>query len=141
MIYGDLVIVAPDGNKAGVVAYEKTTGELAWKTRPLTGHPTHVSPTLARFGGVDQVIVISPFDRRDSTLIHEVVSFEAKSGEELWRYTGLKSFLTITPAVVIDDKRLMLTDCSYDKGYNPVSIMLEITRPGEDFAVKAALSY
>jgi len=136
LIYGDLIIVAPDGNKAGVVAYEKTKGELVWKTRPLTGHPTHVSPTLASFGGVDQVIVISPFDRRDSTLIHEVVSFEAKSGKELWRYTGLKSFLTITPALVIDDKRLMLTDCSYDKGYNPVSIMLEITKPGAEFAVR-----
>jgi outer membrane protein assembly factor BamB len=136
LIYEDLVIVAPHGNKAGVAAYHKITGQLAWESRPLTGHPTHVSPTLASFSGLDQVIVISPFDRRDSTLIHEVVAFDAQSGKELWQYSGLKSFLTITPAVVIDDKRLMLTDCSYDKGYDPVSIMLEITKPGEDFEVK-----
>lgn len=136
LIYENLVIVAPDGNKAGVVAYEKTTGELVWKTRPLSGHPTHVSPTLASFGGLDQVVIISPFDRKDSTLSHEVVAFEAKSGKELWRYTGLKSFLTVTPALVIDDKRLMLTDCSYDKGYNPVSIMLEISKTGEEFEVR-----
>jgi len=136
LIYKDLVIVAPHGNKAGVAAYHKITGELAWESRPLTGHPTHVSPTLANFGGLDQVIVISPFDRRDSTLIHEVVAFNAQSGNELWQYSGLKSFLTVTPAVVIDDKRLMLTDCSYDKGYNPVSIMLEITKSGEALEVK-----
>lgn len=136
LIYEDLVIVVPHGKKAGVAAYKKTTGELAWKSRPLSGHPTYVSPTLASFGGIDQVIVISPFDRRDSTLRHEVVSFDARSGRELWKYEGLKSFLTITPPVVIDDRRLMLTDCSYDKGYNPVSIMLEIVPSGEDLEVR-----
>ena len=135
LILNDLVIVAPHGQKAGLAAYEKTTGELVWKTRPLSGHPSHVSPTLASFGGLDQVIMISPFDRQDSTLTHEVVAFDAKSGKEIWQYLGLKSFLTVTPAVVIDDQRLMLTDCSYDKGYNPVSIMLEITKTGENFEV------
>jgi len=135
LILNNLVIVAPDGQKAGLVAYEKTTGELVWKTRPLSGHPSHVSPTLASFGGLNQLIMISPFDRQDSTLTHEVVAFDAQSGKELWQYLGLKSFLTVTPAVVIDDQRLMLTDCSYDKGYNPVSIMLEITKTGEGFSV------
>jgi len=136
LIFKDLVIVVPHGQNGGVAAYEKTTGELVWKTRPLSGHPSHVSPTLGSFGGVDQVIVISPFDRQDSTLTHEVVAFDARSGKELWQYHGLKSFLTITPAIVIDDKRVMLTDCSYDKGYNPVSIMLEIVKSGEDFEVR-----
>jgi len=136
LIFKDLVIVVPHGQNAGVAAYEKITGELVWQTRPLSGHPTHVSPTLASYGGLDQVIVISPFDRQDSTLTHELVAFDARSGKEIWQYHGLKSFLTITPALVIDDLRLMLTDCSYDKGYDPVSIMLEITRSGEDFKVR-----
>jgi outer membrane protein assembly factor BamB len=136
LILDDLIIVAPHGQKAGVAAFEKTTGELVWKTRALSGHPSHVSPTLASFGGLDQVIMISPFNRQDSTLTHEVVAFDAKSGKEIWQYLGLKSFLTVTPALVIDDQRLMLTDCSFDKGYNPVSIMLDITKTGEDFIVK-----
>lgn len=136
LVYNDLIIAAPQGEMAGVVAYQKTSGELVWKSRPLTGHPFHVSPSLARFGGVDQVIMISPNDIRDSTKTHEVVSFDAASGEELWKYTGLKSFATITPAVVIDDERLFLTDCSYNGGYGPVSILLEITRTGDDFQVK-----
>ena len=37
LIYKDLVIVAPHGNNAGVVAYDKFTGELAWKTRASLG--------------------------------------------------------------------------------------------------------
>ena len=136
LLYSDMVVVAPHGKKAGVAAYKKTTGELAWTTRALSGYPSHVSPTLAAFGGVDQVVVISPYDRNDSTLTHEVVAFDAQNGQELWRYTGLKSFLTITPAVVVDDQRLLLTDCSYDDAYDPVSILLEITKEGEAFKVK-----
>jgi len=135
LIYQDLVIVAPQGLKAGVVAYRKTTGDLVWSSPPLNGRPFHVSPSLANFGGTDQVIMISPYDREDSTRIHQVVSLDAQSGQELWKYEGLKSFATITPAISIDDQRLFLTDCSYNGKYGPVSIMLEITREGDDFKV------
>ncbi len=136
LVYRDLVIVAPQGEKAGVAAFNKISGKLVWKSRPLTGMNAYVSPTLASFGGTDQVIVISPYHRQDSTQIHEVVSFEASTGEELWKYDGLRSFLTISPATVIDQSRLFLTDCSYDGRYDPVSIMLEINREGDEFKVQ-----
>ena len=136
LIYQDLAIVAPQGLRAGVAAFKKTTGELIWSSPPLNGRPFHVSPSLASFGGVDQVVMISPYDREDSTRIHQVVSLDAQSGKLLWKYEGLKSFATITPAMAIDDQRLFLTDCSYNGQYGPVSIMLEITREGGDFKVK-----
>jgi outer membrane protein assembly factor BamB len=136
VIHQNLVIVAPSGAGAGVVAFDKITGELVWKSRPLSGHNFHVSPTLASFGGIDQVIMISPFDRRDSTRTHEVVAFDANTGEELWQYLGLRSFATITPAIIVDEKRIFLTDCSFDGSYDPVSIMIEITMEGDDFRVK-----
>lgn len=136
IIYNDLVIVAPQGKKAGVAAFNKLTGELVWKSRALTGMSFHASPTPGNFGGIDQVIMISPYNRSDSTQTHEVVSFDIKTGKELWKYDGLKSFATITPATVIDDKRLVFTDCSYNGNYNPVTILLEITKEGDDFAVK-----
>jgi len=136
VIHKNLVIVAPHGEKAGVVAFNKISGELVWKSRPLTGPNFHVSLTLANFDGTDQVIMISPYDRNDSAKTQEVVAFDANSGEELWKYKGLRSFGTITPATVIDDHRLFLTDCSYNDKYDPVSIMLEITKEGDDFKVK-----
>jgi len=136
LIHQDLVIVAPHGAKAGLTAFNKISGELVWKSRPFTGTNYHASPTLANFGGIDQVIMISAYNREDSTRIHEVVSFDANSGKELWKYSGLRSFATITPATVIDENRLFLTDCSYDGNYNPVSIMLEITKEGSEYRVK-----
>jgi outer membrane protein assembly factor BamB len=136
LIYDDLLILAPQGKKAGVTAFNKITGELVWKTRPLSGHNFHVSPVNGRYGGIDQVIMISPRNQKDSIKTQEVVGFDIKTGEELWNYTGLNSFATITPATVIDDKYLFLTDCSYNGNYNPVSILLEITKTGDAFNVK-----
>ena len=39
LIYGNLLIVAPQTSQAGVVAYDKLTGELKWKSAPLSGPP------------------------------------------------------------------------------------------------------
>lgn len=135
LVYNDLVIIAPQAKDAGVAAFNKNTGELVWKSRPLTGYNFHVSPVFGNYGGIDQVIMISPYDRKDLTKTHEVVGFDASTGEELWKYNGLKSFATIAPAAVVDDERLFLTDCSYDDNYNPVSILLEITKNENGFVV------
>ncbi len=135
LIYENLVIIAPQGKDAGVIAYNKFTGALEWKSRPLTGYNFHVSPALASFGGTDQVLMISPYDRRDSTITHEVVGFDAKTGEELWKYEGLKSFSTIAPPLVVNEELLFLTDCSYNGNYGPVSILLEIKKEGEEFKI------
>lgn len=136
LIFGDLVIVAPEGELAGVVAFNKFNGELAWKSRALKGYAYHVSPTLASYGGVDQVIMISPYQRDDSTKVNEVLGLDVLSGEVLWTYEGLKSFATISPATVIDNKRLFLTDCSYNGAYGPVSVLIEITLEEDGFKVK-----
>ena len=135
VIYKNQVIVAPQGKLAGVVAFDKLTGEVAWKSRPLTGYNFHVSPIVASYGGVDQVIMTSSYDRKDSTKTNEVVAFDANTGEELWVYNGLKSFATISPPVEVDEKRLLLTDCSYDGNYNPITILLEITNEEGEFRV------
>ena len=135
IIYNNLVIVAPQGETAGVVAFNKITGELVWKSRPLTGYHFHVSPTLANFGETDQIIMISSYAKKDSTKTDEVVAFDASTGEELWTYEGLHSFASISPAMAIDEKRLFLTECAYNDNYDPISIMLEITKEGDVFNI------
>ena len=135
LIYNEKVIVAPQGEKAGVVAFNKLTGDVIWESRPLKGYNFHVSPALAKFGGVDQIVMISPYDRRDSTKINEVVGIDANTGKILWEYEGLKSFATIAPPTIVNDSLLFLTDCSYNGNYNPVSILVKIKNDGEKFIV------
>jgi outer membrane protein assembly factor BamB len=136
IVYNDLVIVAPQGEKAGVVAFHKLTGEVKWESRRLTGYRFHVSPVLGNYGGIDQVIMISSCVRNDGLVSDEVVAFDATTGKELWKYEGLDSFASISPATIVDDKRLLLTECAYNDKYDPVTIMLEIKKEGDVFEVK-----
>jgi outer membrane protein assembly factor BamB len=135
LIYEDLVIVAPQGKKAGLVAYDKRSGELRWATRKLMGQPWMVSPIAATFGGTDQIVMTSPYDRENEQFSNEVISVDASNGEILWIYTGLYSFATIASPKVIDDTRLFLTCGSYNGNYRPVSIMLDVRRSGGEFAI------
>jgi len=136
LVTGDLVIVAPQGEKAGVVAYNKITGDVVWESRRLTGQRFHVSPALGNYGGVEQVIMISSCVKGDGLSTDEVVAFEVNTGRELWRYEGLNSFACIAPPLVIDENRLFLTSCAYKDKYDPISILLEISKNGDDFILK-----
>ena len=60
LLYKDLVIVAPQCKKAGAVAYNAETGEVAWKTPQLCGDPGYSSPILTIIDGVDQVVLMTP---------------------------------------------------------------------------------
>ncbi|WP_297086070.1 PQQ-binding-like beta-propeller repeat protein [uncultured Draconibacterium sp.] len=131
IVSGNLVIVSPQGETAGVVAYNKTSGEVVWESRRLSGYRFHVSPVLGNYGGVEQVIMTSSCVKGDGFTTDEVVAFEVKTGKELWSYKGFDSFACIAPPVAVDDKHLLLTSCAYKDRYDPVTILLEVNNDGE----------
>ena len=59
LIYGDLLIVASQAPKAGVVAYEKLTGNVKWTT-PALGLVGYVSPAIVKVDGKDHVVMVTP---------------------------------------------------------------------------------
>jgi outer membrane protein assembly factor BamB len=59
LIYGSLLIVAPQTSQAGVVAYDKLTGEVKWKSAPLSGIPGYVSPSIVKVDGEDHVVMVT----------------------------------------------------------------------------------
>ena len=59
LIYGDLLIVAPQTAEAGVVAYDKLTGALKWKSVALSGIPGYVTPSIVKVAGEDQLVMIT----------------------------------------------------------------------------------
>ncbi|MHC4587235.1 MAG: outer membrane protein assembly factor BamB family protein, partial [Planctomycetota bacterium] len=77
VIYRELVIVAPQCIKAGVVAYHCDTGKIIWKTPRLCEEAGYVSPTLATIDGVTQVIQITPYISPD------YVEEEEEDGEKI----------------------------------------------------------
>jgi outer membrane protein assembly factor BamB len=136
LIYRDTVIVAPQGKKGGVVAFDKKTGELRWASRKLTGVPCYVSPIRVKIGGVDQIVMISASDRDDESIRGELVAFDPANGEALWSYRDFNTFVNIAPPAAVGDGRLFLTNASTGGHWDPISVMLEVKRKGNGFVVK-----
>lgn len=60
VVYGDVVIVASQTVGAGLVAYDKNTGDVAWKTPALPGgNAGYVSPAIVNVLGEDHLVMIS----------------------------------------------------------------------------------
>ena len=57
LIYGDLLIVLSQAPDAGAVAYNKNTGEVAWKT-PNLGNESYTSPTVVKIDGQDHIVAV-----------------------------------------------------------------------------------
>jgi outer membrane protein assembly factor BamB len=79
LIDGDVLICSPGGASATVVALQKSTGVLVWKS-PLSeaDAASYASPVIANVDGVKQYILY---------LGKGIVGLKADTGELLWRYT------------------------------------------------------
>jgi outer membrane protein assembly factor BamB len=78
VLFGDLLIVNCDGiDEAYIVALDKKTGQIRWKTprRQPIGH-AYSTPLLIRTGSGQQVISVGAF---------RVAAYEPQTGVEIWR--------------------------------------------------------
>jgi outer membrane protein assembly factor BamB len=76
VLYKDLLIISCDGtDKQFVVALDKRSGKLRWKT-DRQGRMAYSTPLVIRVGGQDQLI---------STGGDAVVAYNPADGEEIWR--------------------------------------------------------
>lgn len=114
LIVGDLLIVSAMGRKAGLVAFNRNSGEMEWKTRTFGSGETYVSPTLVTIGGVEQIIMLN-----DQALI----AFDPASGELLWQYKDVICLQPIAPPLVMDDGRVFVSS-----GCKAQSFMVKVTR-------------
>jgi outer membrane protein assembly factor BamB len=110
LIYGDLVIVAPQTSQAGVVAYDKLTGELKWKSAPLSGTAGYVSPSIAKIGGEDHlVMVMASIGRGRTARDGSVNGIDPRSGRVLWTYTNWQCAIPVPLPVDAGEGRLLIT--------------------------------
>ena len=93
LIDGDLVFVAGGGIGQSLLAFDKNNGELVWKG--LDEQITHATPVAATIHGVRQIVFF---------LQSGLVSVEAASGKELWRYPFDYSTSSAASPVVAADQ-------------------------------------
>mgnify|MGYP001573229275 CR=1 FL=1 len=78
LIDGDVLVVAPGGSKATIVALNKKSGNVVWESAiPEGDEAAYASAMIVEVGGLKQYVEF---------LSKGLVGVEAKTGKLLWRY-------------------------------------------------------
>ena len=131
LIYGDSLIVAPQTPDAGVVAYDKLTGALKWKSPALSGIPGYVTPSIVKVGGDDHLVMITGAVGRGRTARNGSVNgLDPRSGNVLWTYSGWQCIIPVPQAVDAGEGRVLVTGA-----YGAGTVMLKVEKKGGAYAV------
>jgi outer membrane protein assembly factor BamB len=127
LIYRNLVIVASQTSQAGVVAYDKLTGELKWKSAPLSGNPGYVSPSMVKVGGEDHTVMITASAGRGrSASGGSVNGIDPLSGKVLWTYSNWQCPIPVPHAVDAGEGRVLITG-----GYSAGAAMIKVQKAAD----------
>ena len=132
LIYGNLLIIASQAPETGVVAYNKRTGELIWKTASL-GNFGYVSPAIAKIDGEDQVIMITASSGGWGGGAKEpsnVVGINPQNGDVLWSYKNWSCWIPSSSAFDAGENKILIIG-----GYQAGAAMIQIEKNGNDYSV------
>ena len=138
LVYGDLLIVASQAPQAGVVAYEKLTGNVKWKTPPL-GLISYASPAIVKVDGKDHVVMITsstnPFQRTSPTNeLGNVVGIEPLTGAILWKFDKWECHIPVASAVDAGENKALIVG-----GYELGTVMLKVEKEADGSYAAAEL--
>lgn len=131
LVYGDFLVVASQAPDAGVVAYDKLTGNVKWKT-PSLGYVGYVSPAIVKIDGTDHVVMITPstnpFRRssQDENKLGKIVGIEPASGKILWEYDKWNCHISVASALDAGKNRILVVG-----GYELGATMIKVEK-GDD---------
>ena len=127
LIYRNFVIVAPQTSETSVVAYDKKTGELKWKSPAISGAAGYVSPSIVKVAGEDHLVMITAgmgFGR--SAKGGTVAGLDPMSGKVLWTYGNWQCGIPVPQAVDAGEGRALITG-----GYSAGAAMIKIEKKAD----------
>ena len=131
LIYGDLLIVAPQTSVAGVVAYDKLTGAIKWQSPALSGIPGYVTPSIVKVAGEDHLVMITAaVGRGRNAKDGSVNGLDPRTGKVLWTYGDWQCIIPVPQAVDAGEGRVLVTGA-----YGAGSVMLRVDKKGDAYAV------
>ena len=131
LIYGDQLIVATQTPQAGVVAFDKRTGAVTWKSPALSGIPGYVTPSIVKVGNEDHLVMITgAVGRGRNARDGSVNGLDPRSGKVLWTYTGWQCIIPVPQAVDAGDGRVLVTGA-----YGAGSVMLKVDKKGDAYTI------
>ena len=124
-IYGELLIIASQAPDAGVIAYNKQTGDVVWKTSNL-GNETYVSPKVMKIHGEDHVVMVTSStnsfrSQGGESTMGNVTGIDPRSGKILWQYANWECHISVPCPVDAGDNRLLITG-GYERGATMIQV-------------------
>jgi len=118
LVDGDLVVCTPGGTDGTMIALNKNTGAVVWRTKEWTDQAGYSSPIVAEVGGLRQYIQQSS---------KGVAGIAAKDGKLLWKIDNAAYRTAVIPTPVFNDNMVYVTN-----GYNGGCIGIQLTKNGEN---------
>lgn len=127
LIYGDLLIVASQAPDAGVVSYDKLTGNVKWKT-PALGPVGYVSPAVVKIDNSDHLVMVtaSGGGRGSPVTPGKIVGIDPISGEILWEYTDWVCHIPVPGAVDAGNNKVLVVG-----GYELGAVMIKVEKKAD----------
>jgi len=123
LVYEDLVILASQTPEAGVVAYDKLSGELKWTT-PSLGREGYVSPAMVKIGDEKHVVMIGASSGRgENQTGGKVIGIDPYNGNILWEYTNWQCIIPAPSAYDAGNGKILVVG-----GYEAGSAMIEVKK-------------
>lgn len=124
LVDGGLLILAPCGDDAFLIAVDPKSGEVVWKTPKLRNwEMTHVSVVPMEFAGTRMYVYCGSGG---------IAGVSADNGSLLWDSTDWVGRMATCPSpVVVGDGTLFLTS-----GYSAGAMMLQLTEQGDRLAAE-----
>ena len=132
LVYGNLLVIASQAPDAGVVAYNKLTGEVVWKT-PSLGYVGYVSPAIVKIDGNDHIVMVTPstnpFMRKDpnENMMGKIIGIEPLTGKVLWEYANWNCHIPVASAVDAGNNKVIVVG-----GYELGTVMIQVKKQADD---------
>jgi hypothetical protein len=113
-----------------VVAYDKLTGAVKWKT-PNLGNESYASPSVVKIDGKDHVVMVisstNPFGNRGlPRTLGNVVGIEPLTGQVLWEYKQWECHISVPSAVDAGDNKVLVVG-----GYELGATMIKVKKKAD----------
>ena len=126
LVDGNLVICTPGGDNGTLVALDKNTGEVVWRSKEWTDKGGYSSPIVSEVDGVRQYI---QFTRNG------VAGVAAKDGKLLWKADVGGNRVAVITTPVYNDKVVYVTS-----GYNTGCAAVKLSKSGDTFNAETLYS-
>lgn len=120
LLYGNMVIVAPQAANVGIAALDQATGKEKWHSESI-GPMGYSSPMLIQVDGMAQIVIVNPLG---------ATAVSAEDGKVLWKYAH-PCKIPIPNVTAMGNGKFFITGA-----YMAGSAIFQVSREGEGWQVK-----